>query len=211
MNLHYLPFICFFILCLLSAGCLSSGFDDTIRTNPENNGIPVADDINQTPAENNQTCQEMKINPDYKPYENILVKNLSVIPDMDSLRYGQNVTLKSEIILIPNANGDTIGTNNFIDLSTDLSKPRWNYDLVVNGVVNPCPMVVKNTFSISGWVLSYHESTVIIRIECTGTLPDKEEFVPGESVIISRIFLDKNDGYQRYDLVNVSTRLCHQK
>lgn len=97
----------------------------------------------------------------------------SVAPD--SLTTQENVTI-SELIRFEYLNGSTFPENHFVRCRSDLDEVRWTYEIVVDGDLRLRETIRAPSFTISGFVLSYHEhaaQSMMINLTVEGKVPEK--------------------------------------
>lgn len=206
MNQRIVVLCIIIIICLVTAGCTGK---DMFKKKP-------LDQINKThdkkvPALNTtkNMCNIEEIKSDYSPFENVLVKNLTLSPDMSLIKSGGEVKLVSTLILTPDSNGNPFGDNQDLNLLTDLEQPRWEYEIVIDKYGTERSVSTNNHLFIQGFRLSVKNKTIIVNVELTGVVPKSGPENGKNSTIIAEMVLDKNDGYLKYDLINVSANFCH--
>ena len=100
-------------------------------------------------------------------------EQISAAPD--SLTTRENVTI-SELIRFEYLNGSTFPENHFVRCRSDLDEVRWTYEVMVDGDLRLRETNKDPSFSISGFVLSYHEhagQSMKVNLTVEGRVPEK--------------------------------------
>lgn len=98
------------------------------------------------------------------------VSSISVEPS-GSLTPGTPVIVSFNVDL-SGAGAETFTSGNELQMSTDLDSSKWNYALVLDGVVAEQPSNSGRVLSISGWVLAYPSSMEeSLRVTLEGITP----------------------------------------
>ena len=83
-----------------------------------------------------------------------MVGNVGIIPGSDLIS-GETKVSVSFVVDFVASGGETFGSQDTLQLSTDLTDARWTPVLIIDGVENQRPEEVGKNVAISGWELSY--------------------------------------------------------
>jgi hypothetical protein len=99
------------------------------------------------------------------------VQQSTINPAATPLQPGDNVTVNAVIVIIPQ------GTTTFIaghqlQFTTNLNDPRWDIQVMVNGIPGAVIPAKGNTVFINGFLLSYPDNNdVSVSVSVAGTVP----------------------------------------
>ncbi|MDG6257835.1 MAG: hypothetical protein QCH35_09615 [Methanomicrobiaceae archaeon] len=99
------------------------------------------------------------------------VKKVTVTPSTGDIVAGDTVTVHASIQV--STKDDPFPTDDSLEMTTELSEPRWEYSYTIN-TVDQAPQPVKNSARVilSGWELSY-PNDVTVEVELTGKAPQR--------------------------------------
>jgi hypothetical protein len=115
------------------------------------------------------------------------VSSVTIDPSV-SLTPGTPVTVSYNIDFQSGTGSTTIPSANDIQMSTDLTNPKWTYTILLDGVENPRQSTGGNVLTITGFELSYKSSVEeSVRVTLEGTVPTVDKTTDKTIVKIQEI------------------------
>jgi hypothetical protein len=100
-----------------------------------------------------------------------MVGNVGITPGSDLIS-GETKVSVSFVVDFAASGGETFGSQDTLQLSTDLTDAHWTPVLIIDGVENQRPEEVGGNMAISGWELSYPgDRDLMLKVNMEGTTP----------------------------------------
>src|SRR5512137_1876833 len=80
-------------------------------------------------------------------------------PSVNALKPGDLISEVSGTIKLPPSGDQTFATKDTLEFYTHLNNAKWSVSIVIGGIENPAKTLGGHRVTISGWELSYPESS----------------------------------------------------